>query len=817
MRWPENYCEFFTHPSLNFSNLEYAKMIQDDEKKSSRGFIGEDFGNKSDEARNFYSIESNDAPPCANIQISSKGQTFEIFKIDMLNRFRGFWPLFFQFISVFLAVLIFGIGWNIGVAYFESNSYSDQIYANRTRTFSSAKNLQTKSFMSSTRFHSNISSASEIFSLFTSDGPIPIPSLDTFVQIGIKLREAFWNKTQDREIEKSDSALYLRNLINTGKIYFIPDDTNTRSLLDYLDRTSIYFKDFCGGVFNSTTEVNDKILTGNHSNYHLWALVEFHSLSFNPGRIEYTIRMNQSTIPETSTLSSPWGYGYDPTYKLYITSGFLTIQQEIERFILQAAENYTKKGKSIPRNVQNSAFFVQSPFPIRAYVEPSGIFEAIGPLSGLFLTLTISISFASTVNELVEFKSKGLLNLFSVMGMNLRCWLIAKGISMLIIQFFTAAVVSVIISNLIIIHTSFLIIFIFLFAFLLTLIPLALIFFALVKSTKVAVVLAPLSLFFMVLPRYAFFNNTRGDSNVAMKYITCLFSPSALAFGTDTLMSNESSDVSISWDSLKIQVGIFSFGSIVSMLLVDSVLYSIIFMSCIAFQTTWKKTCSTHSIKKLHNSEQKNQSGEYVEKIQQDKSNKAAICFDNISKNFDSLFGTKIEALKNMSFDFFTGEIYALLGHNSSGKTTSISIMTGSILPSSGDCYINEQNTRTEIPSGIGFCPQENIHVENLTVEEHLKFGAKLKGVPSYLIKVEATKYIDALDLIRFRKTLCKNLSGGNKRKLSVALAFIGNSKIIILDEPTSSMDPLIRKKTWKLIKSRKNHCCIVCNPNIFL
>ena len=120
-------------------------------------------------------------------------------------------------------------------------------------------------------------------------------------------------------------------------------------------------------------------------------------------------------------------------------------------------------------------------------------------------------------------------------------------------------------------------------------------------------------------------------------------------------------------------------------------------------------------------------------------------------------------------------------------------MITGLCSPLSGNILINNidivANTR-EARKNIGYCPQHNLLFDSLTVYEHLKFFSKLK---ENFTESEIDSMLDAINLLDKKFVLAKSLSGGMKRKLSVAIAFIGGSKIVILDEPSSGMDPQAR------------------------
>ncbi|CAB1351681.1 unnamed protein product, partial [Coregonus sp. 'balchen'] len=104
----------------------------------------------------------------------------------------------------------------------------------------------------------------------------------------------------------------------------------------------------------------------------------------------------------------------------------------------------------------------------------------------------------------------------------------------------------------------------------------------------------------------------------------------------------------------------------------------------------------------------------------------------------------------------------------------------------------------------LGMCPQHNVLFNDLTVEEHIYFYARLKGRSRDEVETEMDQMIKDVGLPHKRKELAKNLSGGMQRKLSVAIAFVGGSNIIILDEPTAGVDPYARRGIWELLLKYK-------------
>ncbi|XP_030607370.1 retinal-specific phospholipid-transporting ATPase ABCA4-like [Archocentrus centrarchus] len=172
----------------------------------------------------------------------------------------------------------------------------------------------------------------------------------------------------------------------------------------------------------------------------------------------------------------------------------------------------------------------------------------------------------------------------------------------------------------------------------------------------------------------------------------------------------------------------------------------------------------------------------------------------DLVKIFD---GSSRPAVNCLNINFYEGEITSFLGHNGAGKTTTMSILTGLYPPTSGTAFINGRDIRTDIDiirTSMGMCPQHNILFNHLTVEEHILFYSLLKGRTQAEAEREVEDMLVDLGLPHKRDDEAQNLSGGMQRKLSVAMAFVGGSKVVILDEPTSGVDPYSRRSIWDLL-----------------
>jgi ATP-binding cassette subfamily A (ABC1) protein 3 len=166
------------------------------------------------------------------------------------------------------------------------------------------------------------------------------------------------------------------------------------------------------------------------------------------------------------------------------------------------------------------------------------------------------------------------------------------------------------------------------------------------------------------------------------------------------------------------------------------------------------------------------------------------------------LYGNKV-ACKDVSFGLNFGDCFALLGVNGAGKTSTFKMLTGEVVPTKGDSFIVSHNVLTnfsEARKQIGYCPQFDAIFGLMTVREHLEFYAMIKKIPTRLVQDLIRKQIKDMNLEQYENKNAGTLSGGNKRKLSVAMSMIGNPPVVFLDEPSAGMDPKARRFMWEII-----------------
>jgi len=183
---------------------------------------------------------------------------------------------------------------------------------------------------------------------------------------------------------------------------------------------------------------------------------------------------------------------------------------------------------------------------------------------------------------------------------------------------------------------------------------------------------------------------------------------------------------------------------------------------------------------------------------------------NNLKKIFKDMFccnckskNNDIIAIKNLNFGIKKGECFGILGLNGAGKTTTFKCITQELSQDNGCIFINGENIAgnfEKLNEIIGYCPQFGAIFENLTVYENLEYYARIKGIKIDKIDLLVNAMIKEMSLEEFKNKEARKLSGGNKRKLSVAISMIGNPPILLLDEPSFGIDPEARRFMWSII-----------------
>ena len=176
----------------------------------------------------------------------------------------------------------------------------------------------------------------------------------------------------------------------------------------------------------------------------------------------------------------------------------------------------------------------------------------------------------------------------------------------------------------------------------------------------------------------------------------------------------------------------------------------------------------------------------------------------------------EVKAVDGLSFKVKQGELFAFLGVNGAGKSTTISMMCGTIRPDEGQIAVCGKNALTDIAaitSKIGVVFQSSVLDSVLTVRDNLLSRASLYGITGKAAAERISELAELLDFSDLLKRTVGKLSGGQRRRVDVARALLHNPEILILDEPTTGLDPQTRKLLWKVIDDLR----IRCGMTVFL
>jgi ABC-2 type transport system ATP-binding protein len=173
-----------------------------------------------------------------------------------------------------------------------------------------------------------------------------------------------------------------------------------------------------------------------------------------------------------------------------------------------------------------------------------------------------------------------------------------------------------------------------------------------------------------------------------------------------------------------------------------------------------------------------------------------ALSFDRVTKRYGTL--TAVEAL---SFDVRPGEMFGLIGPDGAGKTTSIRMLCGLLHADAGTLRVlgfDPVKQHREITARVGYLSQRFTLYGDLTVDENIAFFAEIHGMSGYAARRD--RLLEMMQLTAFRSRLAEQLSGGMKQKLALACTLVHEPAIILLDEPTTGVDPVSRREFWKLL-----------------
>ncbi|XP_026821418.1 ATP-binding cassette sub-family A member 3-like [Rhopalosiphum maidis] len=608
----------------------------------------------------------------------------------------------------------------------------------------------------------------------------------------------------------SEDVLYKEFTPHNNFILYTPQTKETEEIMNIV-KTKLNLLNNTIGTAISESEIINKFKRKLKNSSHNPNLIGFGIVfeeTIKSHTLKYKIRSTDTLLQTDSLFPSIELPGPMNSGDRYLTMGFLALQLTLDKaFILLGAHN--KSGL----NIKDYSLEIQS-FPYTKYIMDSSFQMYFKFHFPLFTVLGFFLMCSNTTKRVVEEKDSGIRELMTIMG--LRPWMIWIG--WILHNFFVYAISITIITYItcfktttdhgkLLNYTNPLLFWIFLIMYMI-----AGVFFCFAISSffsrplMALIVGVSVWLFTYVLPSCI----VKPSTSILIQTLLTLLPNFAIVYVYKAISSLETQGTGLQFSTL-FTAGKggnnFSVGFILLMFVVDCFLYGFIawYIDSIMpgefgvakpfnFLCKWSKNKEENNvtipISKRNSRLFEKPSNNY----------EVGISVQNLHKRFGNVY-----AVNGVNLDLYKGQITALLGHNGAGKTTTMSIITGLFSPTYGTVNVNGNDLFTNIDNfrqNLGLCPQHNLLFSYLTTLDHLIFFGMLKGLPLKNAKSDGLHSLKLLNMLEKKNELVSNLSGGMKRKLSLAISLVGDPKILILDEPTSGMDPESRRQMWDLLLS---------------
>ncbi|XP_072457451.1 phospholipid-transporting ATPase ABCA7 isoform X2 [Notamacropus eugenii] len=539
-----------------------------------------------------------------------------------------------------------------------------------------------------------------------------------------------------------------------------------------------------------------------------WAGIVFLGLQdgVTPSRIRLKIRMDIDDVTRTNKIKDRFwdpGPAADPVMDMrYVWGGFVYLQDLLEGAVVRVLNSSVRPA---------SIYLQQMPYP--CYVDDVFL-RVLNRSLPLFLTLAWIYSVALIVKGVVQEKEARLRDTMLAMGLGRSVlwgsWFISSLLPFLVSS---GLLVFILKQGDILPYSDPFLVFLFLAAFAVATVCQSFLFSAAFSHANVAAACGGLLYFTLYLP-YVLCVAWRDRLPPALRLAASLLSPVAFGFGCEYFSLYEEQGVGIQWHNMgrsPVAGDGYNLALSEALLILDAGLYAVatwyieaIYPGQYGIPQPWnfpfQKSywCGELAMVSLDPTHPKDDPQVLVE--DPSPGLQVGVSLRGLVKYYP---GSARPALQGLSLDFYEGHITAFLGHNGAGKTTTLSILSGLFPPTRGSALILGQDissNRAAVHRHLGICPQHNVLFDILTVEEHIWFYGRLKGLSRAAVAQELPCLLQDVGLPHKRQEQTRHLSGGMQRKLSVAIAFVGGSRVVILDEPTAGVDPFSRRSIWELL-----------------
>ncbi|XP_034548275.1 ATP-binding cassette sub-family A member 2 isoform X2 [Notolabrus celidotus] len=671
--------------------------------------------------------------------------------------------------------------------------------------------------------------------------------LRTFLEEGWLHNRLLWLQQLSSELQQhpellngTDSEL-MQSLMEGN--YSLPNTSTLLEQLDTIDNAACGWTRFMSkvsvdvfkGFPDEDSIVNYTLNQAYQDNVSVFASVIFQTNNDGslPPHVLYKIRQNSSFTEKTNEIRRAyWRPGPNTGGKFYFLYGFVWIQDMIERAIINTF---------VGHDVVEPGNYVQM-FPYPCYTRDDFLF-VIEHMMPLCMVISWVYSVAMMIQHIVAEKEHRLKEVMKMMGLNNAVHWVAWFITGFVqLSISVTALTAILKYGRVLLHSDPFIIWLFLTIYAVATIMFCFLVSVIYSKAKLASACGGIIYFLSYVPYMyvAIREEVAHDKITAFeKCIASLMSTTAFGLGSKYFALYEVAGVGIQWRTISqspVEGDDFNLGLSMMMLIIDAAVYGVLtwyieavhpgmyglprpwyfplqrsYWSGSGRVEAWDWPWCGGGAARLSVMEEDQacamdqRRSEEMRGIEEEPSHlPLVVCIDKLTKVYKT--GSKL-ALNKLSLNLHENQVVSFLGHNGAGKTTTMSILTGLFPPTSGSATIYGHDIRTEmerIRQNLGMCPQHNVLFDKLSVEEHLWFYSRLKGMAEEDIRKEMDKMIVDLELSNKRHSLVQTLSGGMKRKLSVAIAFVGGSRAVILDEPTAGVDPYARRAIWDLILKYK-------------